>query len=85
MIGGYRWGLPGDKDQAFGGIALSTPKVLGFDAYASYVAGKDFNETQVGVNKNLLFNVDLNVNYHNFKPDNGHHENGIGAGLTVKF
>lgn len=85
MIGGYRWGLPGDKDQAFGGIALSTPKVLGFDAYASYVAGKDFNETQVGINKNLLFNVDLNVNYHNFKPDNGHHENGVGAGLTVKF
>ena len=58
---------------------------MGFDAYASYVAGKDFNETQVGINKNLLLNVDLNVNYHNFKPDHGHHENGVGAGITVKF
>ena len=85
LIGGYRWNLPGDKNEAFGGVALSTPKVMGFDAYASYVAGKDFNETQVGINKNLLLNVDLNVNYHNFKPDNGHRENGVGAGITVKF
>ena len=69
----------------FGGIALSTPKVMGFDAYASYVAGKDFNETQVGVNKNLLLNVDLNVNYHNFKPDEGSRENGVGVGVSVKF
>ena len=85
LIGGYRWNLPGDKNQAFGGIALRTPKVMGFDAYASYVAGKDFNETQVGINKNLLLNVDLNINYHNFKPEDGHRENGIGAGVTVKF
>ena len=84
-IGGYRWNLPGDKDQAFGGVAVSTPKVLGFEAYASYVAGKDFNETTVGVNKNLLFNVDVNINYHNFKPEYGKRENGVGAGLTVKF
>ncbi len=83
LIGGYRW--TDGKDNAFGGVALSTPRVMGFDAYASYVAGKDFNETQVGINKNLLLNVDLNVNYHNFKPDNGHHENGVGAGITVKF
>lgn len=85
MIGGYRWNLPGDKDQAFGGVAVSTPKVLGFEAYASYIAGKDFNETTVGVNKNLLFNVDVNVNYHNFKPEYGKRENGVGAGVTVKF
>lgn len=83
LIGGYRW--TDGKDNAFGGVALSTPRVMGFDAYASYVAGKDFNETQVGINKNLLLNVDLNVNYHNFKPDHGHHENGVGAGITVKF
>ena len=47
--------------------------------------GKDFNETQVGVNKNLLLNVDLNVNYHNFKPDEGSRENGVGVGVSVKF
>ena len=84
-IGGYRWNLPNDKDNAFAGVVVSTPKVLGFDAYASYVAGKDFNETQVGVNKNLLLNVDLNVNYHNFKPDEGSRENGVGVGVSVKF
>ena len=85
LIGGYRWDLPGDKNQLFGGVAVSTPKVMGFDAYASYVAGKDFNEVSVGVNKNLLLNVDLNINYHNFKPEYGKRENGVGAGVTVKF
>lgn len=85
LIGGYRWDLPGDKNQLFGGVAVSTPKVMGFDAYASYVAGKDFNEVSVGVNKNLLLNVDLNINYHNFKPEDGKRENGVGAGVTVKF
>ena len=49
------------------------------------IAGKDFNETQVGVNKNVLLNVDLNVNYHNFKPDEGSRENGVGVGVSVKF
>ena len=74
------------KNNAYGGVALSTPKVLGFDAYASYIAGRDFNETQVGVNKDILFNVGLNVNYHNFKPRHGgHHENAVGVGLNVRF
>lgn len=86
LIGGYRWDMSGEKNNAFGGVALSTPKVLGFDAYASYIAGKDFNEAQVGINKTILFNVGLNVNYHNFKPRHGgHHENGVGVGLNVKF
>ena len=65
-IGGYRWNLPGDKHNAYIGAAVSTPKVFGFEAYASYVAGKDFNETQVGINKNLIANIDANINYHNF-------------------
>ena len=86
LIGGYRWKMPGDNDNAFGGVAVSTPRVMGLDAYASYVAGKDFNEVQVGLNKNILFNVDLNVNYHNTKLDGlDHHEHGVGVGLTVKF
>ncbi len=84
-IGGYRWNLPGDKHNAYIGAAVSTPKVFGFEAYASYVAGKDFNETQVGINKNLIANIDANINYHNFKPDEGHHEDGVGFGLSVKF
>lgn len=84
-IGGYRWNLPGDKHNAYIGAAVSTPKVFGFEAYASYIAGKDFNETQVGLNKNIIANIDANINYHNFKPDEGHHEDGIGVGLSVKF
>ena len=84
-IGGYRWNLPGDKNNAYIGAAVSTPKVFGFEAYASYIAGKDFNETQVGLNKNIIANIDANINYHNFKPDEGHHEDGIGVGLSVKF
>ena len=84
-IGGCRWNLPGDKSNAFIGAAVSTPKIFGFDLYASYAAGKDFNETQVGINKNLIANIDANVNYHNFKPDDGHHEDGVGFGLSVKF
>ena len=85
VIGGYRWNLPGDKHNAYIGAAVSTPKVFGFEAYASYVAGKDFNETQVGINKNLIANIDANINYHNFKPDEGHHEDGVGFGLSLKF
>lgn len=84
-IGGYRWSLPGRRNQPYAGLAVSSPKIMGFDAYASYITGKDFNETQIGINKNLLLNVDLNINYHNFKPEHGGRENGIGAGVTVKF
>ena len=85
LLAGYRDKLPGDKGNAYGGVAISTPKVLGWDFYASYSAGKDFNETQVGLNKDILLNVGLNVNYHNFKPDHGSRENGVGAGINVRF
>ena len=84
-VAGWRNKLPGDKSNVYGGLAVVSPSVMGFEAYASYVKGADFGETQVGINKNLVANVDLNVNYHNFAPDNGHHETGVGAGITVKF
>ena len=74
-----------NKGYVYGVVAISTPKVLGWDFYASYSAGKDFNETQVGLNKDILLNVGLNVNYHNFKPDHGSRENGVGAGINVRF
>ena len=86
LLGGYRWDMgQRNEDNAYGGLALSTPSVLGFNAYASYIAGKDFNESQVGFNKSLIANLDLNVNYHNFKPDHGSRENGVGVGLTMCF
>lgn len=86
LLGGYRWDMgQTDENNLYGGLALSTPTVLGFNAYASYIAGKDFNESQVGLNKSLIANLDLNVNYHNFKPDHGSRENGVGVGLTMRF
>ena len=45
----------------------------------------DFYESQVGLMYSLIGNLDLNVNYHNFKPDHGKHENGVGVGLTMRF
>ena len=86
LLGGYRWNMKQETgNNVFAGLGLSTPTVLGFNAYASYIAGKDFNETQVGLNKSLIANLDLNVNYHNFKPDHGSRENGVGVGLTMRF
>ena len=86
LFGGYRWNMKQtSENNVFAGLGLSTPTVLGFNAYASYIAGKDFNESQVGLNKSLIANLDLNVNYHNFKPDHGSRENGIGVGLTMHF
>ncbi len=85
VVAGYRTNLPGDKDNFYGGLAVSTPALLGTELYASYAAGSDFGEAQVGLNKNIVANVDLNVNYHNFDPKSGHSEHGVGAGLTVKF
>ena len=86
LLGGYRWGMrQASENNAYAGLGLSTPSVLGFDAYTSYVAGKDFNEIQLGLNKSLIANVDLNLNYHNFKPDHGSRENGVGVGVTLHF
>ena len=84
-IVGHRSNLPNDKDNFYGGVSVITPKVLGMEGYASYVTGSDFNETQVGVNMNLVANVDLNINYHNFDADYGKRENGVGIGATFKF
>lgn len=86
LLGGYRWDMrQKDENNVYVGLGLSTPTVLGFNAYASYIAGKDFNESQVGLNKSLIANLDLNVNYHNFKPDHGSRESGVGVGLTMRF
>jgi hypothetical protein len=85
VIVGDRSKLPGDKSNFYGGLAVNTPNVMGAEGYASYVAGSDFNETQVGVNVALVANVDLNINYHSFNPDHAHNENGIGIGATMKF
>lgn len=84
-IVGHRDSLPYDENNFYGGIALKTPQVLGLEGYASYITGADFNETQVGANYNLIANIDLNINYHNFDSDHGSRENGVGVGATVRF
>lgn len=84
-VAGFRDDLPGDNSNGYGGIAVLSPSFLGAQAYASYVKGSDFGESQVGVNMNIIANVNLNINYHNFGPDSGHHENAVGIGATLKF
>jgi|ADurb_Oil_03_Slu_FD_contig_31_1384118_length_632_multi_3_in_0_out_0_1 opacity protein-like surface antigen len=84
-VGGWRGSLPGDRSNVYGGAAISAPSVMGMQPYVSYVRGADFGETQVGLNVNVIANVDVNINYHNFMPDAGHHETGVGVGATVKF
>ncbi|BEU88565.1 hypothetical protein TAMA11512_20290 [Selenomonas sp. TAMA-11512] len=87
LLGGYRNHLPGDENNFYAGLALSSPTipVIDMEAYTSFITGADFNEFQVGLNKNLLLNVDLNVNYHNFSTDYGKDEHGVGVGVNVKF
>lgn len=87
LLGGYRNHLPGDENNLYAGIAFSTPTIPAIDmeAYTSFIAGADFNEFQVGLNKSLFLNVDLNINYHNFSPDHGKDEHGVGVGVNVKF
>lgn len=84
-VAGFRNNLPGDKSNAYGGLAVVSPSLLGSQLYASYVTGSDFGETQVGLNMNIIANIDFNINYHNFDPDNGHDKHGFGVGATVKF
>ena len=61
-IVGHRDNLPQDNSNFYAGLAVSTPRVMGAEGYASYITGADFNETQVGVNMNVVANVDLNIN-----------------------
>jgi hypothetical protein len=69
----------------YGGLAVSGPMAPEWDGYASFVAGDQFKELQVGANFHLAHNVDLNVNYHSFMPDAGRDTNGVGVGATFKF
>lgn len=83
-------GIIGHRDMNYdsnfyAGLAASVPLTSSMTGYASFVAGSDFKETQVGANIGLVSNVDLNVNYHSFSPDGGRNEDGFGVGATVKF
>jgi hypothetical protein len=67
------------------GAAVNTALAPALDGYVSLIAGSDFTEAQVGVNYNLTENVDINVNYRTFRPDEGRDRNRTGIGATFKF
>lgn len=67
------------------GIAVNSPLSSSTDGYASLISGSEFKEVEVGTNINLARNVDLNLNYHSFIPDQGHNNTGVGVGASFKF
>lgn len=69
----------------YGGLAVNGPMAPEWDGYASFIAGNQFKELQVGANFHLAHNLDLNLNYHSFMPDAGRDTNGAGVGVTLKF
>lgn len=73
------------SSRLYGGLAVSGVMAPEWDGYASFVAGDQFKELQVGANFRLASNLDLNLNYHSFMPDFGRDTNGVGAGVTLKF
>jgi predicted porin len=67
------------------GLAISdelAPRVKG---YASVIGSSDFTEYQVGANYELTHEVDLNVNYRNFRPDHDRNDSRVEVGATYKF
>lgn len=67
------------------GLAVNGPMSGGWDGYGSLIAGDGFKEAQIGANVGIAHNVDLNLNYHTFMPDNGSSTDGVGFGATIKF
>ena len=67
------------------GAAANMGLAPALDGYVSMIAGSDFTEMQVGVNYNLVENVDINVNYLTFRPDEVRDQNRTGIGVTFKF
>lgn len=85
LLGGYRNHMTGQDNSFYGGVGVATPHVLGWQPYANYIKGSHFGETNIGLNYTLALGVGLNVNYHNYMPDKGNNEHGVGAGVTFQF
>lgn len=67
------------------GLGLQAPLAPQLDGFASFIAGDDFNELQLGAGYRLAANVDLNVTYTNFMPDRGRDKDELAVGATFKF
>lgn len=67
------------------GLGLQGNLAPQLDGFASFVVGDEFNELQVGAACQLAANVDLNVTYTNFMPDQGRDEDEVSVGATFRF
>ena len=82
--------LIGNKDynsnsRIYLGAAYNVPLAPSLDGYVSLIGSSDFAELQVGANYNLTHNVDVNVNYRSFMPDQGSNRNRTSLGVAYKF
>lgn len=82
--------IVGSKDynsdsEIYAGAAVNTSLAPSLDGYASLVGASNFKELQVGANYSLTSNVDVNLNYRSFMPDQGNNHNRTALGATVKF
>lgn len=87
LLGGWRNNIDEQSSSTsfYGGIGVAAPHILGLQPYATYVKGSHFAEAQAGLNYNIAFGWGLNVNYHNYMPEDGDNEHGVGAGVTFHF
>lgn len=67
------------------GAAVNSPLAPSLDGYASIIGANNFKELQVGANYNLTNNLDVNLNYRSFMPDQGGNSNRTALGATLKF
>jgi hypothetical protein len=67
------------------GLAVSDKLIPRVTGYASVVGSDDFTEYQVGARYELTREVDLNVNYRNFRPDHYRNESRLEVGASYKF
>ena len=87
LLGGWRNNIDEQSSSTsfYGGIGIAAPHILGLQPYATYVKGSHFAETQAGLNYNIAFGWGLNINYHNYMPEDGDNAHGVGAGVTFHF
>ncbi len=67
------------------GLSVSEGLAPRVDGYASIIGSDDFVEYQVGAKYELTKEVDLNLNYRNFRPDHYRNESRLEVGASYKF
>lgn len=75
----------GSASDTYIGLGVTGPLSAEWNGFASFVAGSDHKELQVGANYAIAHNVDLTVSYRSFRPDGGGNDNDLGLGVAFKF